>query len=176
MPVLPVRRPPFAAHRSGPSPAARTGVPRRVYRDGFAAGKRQVAERDLFDAASPDHGDNFRIDEGGKLVLDLVVRHQGIHVRPMTGRRVAIDFRDAVGQAGKKTAETVAVPWVDDAATQAIAEAPDPDATASDAMTAPQLLARALADLDTAKQDRLREQNPRERRPVDPMARAAGRG
>ncbi|OGU08300.1 MAG: hypothetical protein A2W29_00095 [Gemmatimonadetes bacterium RBG_16_66_8] len=35
-------------------------------------------------------------------------------------------------------AETVAVPWVDDAATQAIAEAPDPDATASDAMTAPQ--------------------------------------
>ena len=45
-----------------------------------------------------------------------------------------------------------------------------------DAMTAPQLLARALADLDTAKQDRLREQNPRERRPVDPMARAAGRG
>ena len=45
-----------------------------------------------------------------------------------------------------------------------------------DAMTAPQLLARALADLDTAKQDRLREQNPRERRPIDPIARAAGRG
>jgi len=71
--------------------------------------KPMATQRDLFDAASPDHGDNFRIDEGGKLVLDLVVRHQGIHVRPMTGRRVAIDFRDAVGQVGKKTAETVAV-------------------------------------------------------------------
>lgn len=45
-----------------------------------------------------------------------------------------------------------------------------------DAMTAQQLLAGALADLDSAKQDRLREQHPRERRPVDPVARAAGRG
>jgi diguanylate cyclase (GGDEF)-like protein len=43
-----------------------------------------------------------------------------------------------------------------------------------DATTAPQLLARALADLDSAKQDRLREQAPKERRPVDPVARAAG--
>lgn len=40
-----------------------------------------------------------------------------------------------------------------------------------DAMTAPQLLAGALVDLETAKQDRQAEQQPRERRPVDPVAR-----
>ena len=43
-----------------------------------------------------------------------------------------------------------------------------------DAMTAQQLLSRALADLDSAKQDRVLEQNPRVPRPVDPIARAAG--
>jgi diguanylate cyclase (GGDEF)-like protein len=43
-----------------------------------------------------------------------------------------------------------------------------------DAMTAQQLLSRALADLDSAKQDRVLEQNPRVPRPVDPVARAAG--
>jgi len=43
-----------------------------------------------------------------------------------------------------------------------------------DAMTAQQLLSGALADLDSAKEDRQREQHPRERRPIDPVARAAG--
>lgn len=45
-----------------------------------------------------------------------------------------------------------------------------------DASTPHALLARALADLETAKQDRAKEQQPKTRRPVDPMARAAGEG
>jgi diguanylate cyclase (GGDEF)-like protein len=43
-----------------------------------------------------------------------------------------------------------------------------------DGATAQQLLARALADVEGSKQDRLIEAQPRTHRPVDPVARASG--